>query len=119
MKIKHMLLGGFLFLSTLALQAQDKKQMALDEVINLAVTKSTEATLADTKVATSKYELENTKNNVYPEVKISGQYQRLTDPNVTLRLPIDNIGENEASMLFFNLNPENKGMPIEACPSIS
>lgn len=95
MKIKHILLGGFLCLSGFAVKAQDKKQMALDEVINLAVTKSTGANLADTKVTTTKYEWEDTKNNIFPEIKISGQYQRLTDPNVTLRLPINSNDEGE------------------------
>jgi len=87
MKIKHILPGGLL-LFTLALQAQEKKPLSLDEAISLAVTKSTEANLADTKVATSKLDLDNTKNNQYPDFKISGQYMRITNPTLKLRLPV-------------------------------
>lgn len=88
MKIKHILPGGLL-LFTLAFQAQEKKPLSLDEAISLAVTKSTEASLADTKVATSKLDLDNTKNNQYPDFKVSGQYMRITNPTLKLRLPVE------------------------------
>jgi outer membrane protein TolC len=94
MKIKHLLHGGFL-LFALALQAQEKKQLTLDEAINLAVTKSTEATLADTKVTTSKFDLDNTKNNQYPDFKVSGQYMRITDPTVKFRIPLGDSSESD------------------------
>lgn len=87
MKIKHLLPCSLLFF-TAALQAQEKKQLTLDEAISLAVTKSTEAGLADTKVATSKFDLESTKNNQYPDFKVSGQYMRITDPSIKLRMPL-------------------------------
>jgi outer membrane protein len=87
MKIKHLLPCSLLFFAV-AIQAQEKKQLSLDEAINLAVTKSTEATLADTKVATSKFDLESTKNNQYPDFKVSGQYMRITNPNLKLRMPL-------------------------------
>lgn len=100
MKIKHILPGGLL-LFTLAFQAQEKKPLSLDEAISLAVTKSTEANLADTKVATSKFDLDNTKNNQYPDFKVSGQYMRITNPTVKLRLPISSAepaeGEEETA----------------------
>jgi outer membrane protein TolC len=94
MKIKHLLHGGFL-LFALALQAQEKKQLTLDEAINLAVTKSTEATLADTKVTTSKFDLDNTKNNQYPDFKVSGQYMGITDPTVKFRIPLGDSSESD------------------------
>ena len=93
MKIKHLLHGGFL-LFALALQAQEKKQLTLDEAINLAVTKSTEATLADTKVITSKFDLDNTKNSQYPDFKVSGQYMRITDPTVKFRIPLGDSSDS-------------------------
>lgn len=92
MKIKHLLPCSLLFLAV-AVQAQEKKQLSLDEAINLAVTKSTEAALADTKVATSKYDLESTKNNQYPDFKVSGQYMRITNPNIKLRMPLGSGSE--------------------------
>lgn len=90
MKIKHLLPGGLLLL-TFSLHAQEKK-LTLDEAISLAVTKSNEAALADTRVATSKFDVDNAKNNIYPDFKISGQYMRITNPTVNLRIPLG--GEN-------------------------
>lgn len=88
MKISKLLLGGLFFFCGFAkVQAQEKRQLTLDEAISLAVTKSTEATLAETKVSTSQFEMESTKNNAYPEVKLSGQFQRITDPNITFKIP--------------------------------
>lgn len=106
MKIKH-LLPCSLLLFTFALHAQEKKQLTLDEAINLAVTKSTEAALADTKVATSKFDLDNTKNNQYPDFKVSGQYMRITDPNIKFRLPLGGEpaeGETEGSSASPSVN---------------
>lgn len=98
MKISKLLLGGLLFFCGFATaQAQEKRQITLDEAIGLAVTKSTEATLADTKVSTSQYEMESTKNNAYPEVKLSGQFQRLTDPTISLKIPTGNPEDGETA----------------------
>lgn len=84
MKIKLLLPGSLLLLSCMALQAQEK-QLSLDEAIAIAVTKSTEATLAETRVATSQLNVDNVKNNVYPDFKISGQYLRVTNPTIKIR----------------------------------
>jgi len=62
MNIKQLLPVSLLLFGTAALHAQDRK-LSLEEAIDLAVTKSTEASLADTKVATSKLEVDNVKNN--------------------------------------------------------
>lgn len=85
MNINQLLPIGLLLFSGAALHAQQKQQLSLDEAVNLAVTKSTEATLADTKVETSKLELANTKNEAYPSFKLSGQYLRVTDPTINLK----------------------------------
>jgi outer membrane protein TolC len=93
MKTSKLLLGGLLFFTGLVVQAQDKKQLSLDEAINLAVTKSTESTLADTRVNTSKFEVDKAKNYAYPDLKVSGQYQRLTNANIDIKLPSSGEGE--------------------------
>lgn len=69
-------------------QGQEKRQLSLDEAINLAVTKSNQATLADTRVSTAALEVTNVKNNVYPDFKLSGQYMRLNEPTVKLKGPL-------------------------------
>lgn len=86
MKTSKLLLGALLFFAGLVVQAQEKKQLSLDEAINLAVTKSTESGLADTRVTTSKFEVDKAKNHAYPDLKVSGQYQRLTNADIDLKI---------------------------------
>jgi len=95
MKIRNLLLGSLLFLG-IAVEAQEKRPLSLDEAINLAVTKSNEAGLADTRVVTAGLEVTNVKNNVYPDFKISGQYMRLNRPNVDLKYAQGNSAEEPA-----------------------
>jgi len=95
MKIKHLLPLGLLLLGYAA-QAQQKRPLSLDEAISIAVTQSTEATLADTRVITSQLDVDNVKNNAYPELKVSGSYLRVTNPNINYKLATnsENSGEN-------------------------
>jgi outer membrane protein len=98
MKIS-IVLPALLLIAGLA-TAQEKRQLSLDEAINLAVTKSTEASLADTRVSTAAMEVTNVKNNMYPDLSISGQYMRLNEPTVKLRVPMggnDEPAEGEGS----------------------
>jgi outer membrane protein TolC len=97
MKIKTMLLGAFLAVCGIQepLMAQERKPLTLNEAINLAVTNSTAAALAKTRVQTSALAVYNVKNNRYPEFTISGQYQRLTSPTVNFKLPVAGGNETE------------------------
>jgi len=90
MKIKYLLPGSLLLFSVTVMQAQEKKQLSLDEAISIAVSQSTEATLANTRVTTSKYDVDNVKNTAYPDFKISGQYMRLTSPTINYKLATNN-----------------------------
>lgn len=95
MKIKYLLPGSLFLFSVAVLQAQEKKQLSLDEAISIAVTKSTEAGLANTKVATSQYEVDNVKNTAYPDFKLSGQYMRITNPNINYKLASNSSNAEE------------------------
>ncbi|MGQ3059479.1 MAG: TolC family protein [Flavobacterium sp.] len=86
MKIRNLAMGSLLFLGVAA-HAQQKKPLPLEEAIALVVNNSTEAGLANTRVATSKLDVDNVKNNVYPEFKVSAQYMRITNPTVKFRIP--------------------------------
>ncbi len=81
MRIKLSLL---LFLGGMAANAQ-QISLPLNEAVQMAVSKSNATNLAQTKVKTKGYELETVKNNRYPDVKVSGQYLRLTNADVKLR----------------------------------
>ena len=86
MKISQLLLFGIFFSGISIASAQDKKSLTLDEAINMAWLNSNEVSLANTKVNTKKYELQAVKNERYPNVKVSGQYQHLTKATIDLKL---------------------------------
>jgi outer membrane protein len=71
----------------------------LKEAIDLAITKSNEAIIANTNVESKKLELVVSKNNQYPDLKISGQYLRLTGADVDLKL-----GQNSSSGSSSDIN---------------
>ncbi|MFT7334650.1 MAG: outer membrane protein TolC [Porticoccaceae bacterium] len=86
MKVSQLMLFGIFFIGILSIEAQEKKSLTLDEAIHLAWKKSNEVNLANSKVATKKYELQSVKNNRYPDLKISGQYQRLANASIDFKL---------------------------------
>ena len=80
-KIKLLLLVFFGFaLNTM--QAQQKTSMSLHDAVAIALEKSDEVSLANAKKATRQYELQSVKNNRYPDLKVSGQYMRLTNADI-------------------------------------
>lgn len=84
MKINQLMLFGIFFIGISSIEAQEKTSLTLDEAVKMAWEKSNEVTLANTKVNTKKYELSTVKNNQYPDLKISGQYQRLTKASIDM-----------------------------------
>jgi outer membrane protein TolC len=96
MKVSQLLLFGIFFSGISAAVAQDKTSLTLDEAINRAWSKSSEVSLANTKVATKKYELQAIKNERYPNLKVSAQYQHLTKATVNLKLNNSGSGSEPA-----------------------
>jgi outer membrane protein TolC len=86
MKVSQLMLYGILFIGISSIEAQEKTSLTLDEAIHQAWAKSNEVNLANTKVTTKKHELQSLKNNRYPELKVSGQYQRLANASIDLKL---------------------------------
>lgn len=97
MKTSQMLIGMLLILGFAEATAQEKRPLTLSEAISLATTQSNEASLADTKTLTSKYEVETVKNNRYPSLKISGQYQRLAGADVKSNLFSSETSDGETT----------------------
>ncbi len=85
MKINHLVLLGIYFIGITTLEAQERTSLTLDEAIHLAWTKSNEVSLSNSKVNSSKYELQSKKNYQYPDLKLSGQYQNFVEPKVDLK----------------------------------
>lgn len=70
-------------LSAMKATAQ-QKSLSVKEAVALALQNSNETQWAATKVATKGYDLQVTRNNLYPDFKLTGQYLRLTNANVRL-----------------------------------
>jgi outer membrane protein TolC len=86
MKVSQLMLFGVFLMGASAVQAQEKSSLTLNEAIHLAWEQSAQVSLAESKVVTKKQELRTVKNNSYPDFKISGQYQRLTDADINFKL---------------------------------
>lgn len=84
MKISQLMLFGVFFIGISSIEAQEKTSLTLGEAVKMAWEKSNEVTLANSKVNTKKYELKSVKDNQYPDIKISGQYQRLTKASISM-----------------------------------
>lgn len=107
MKNNRIVLLAFLLISITTSYAQEKKTMSLKDAISVVISNSNEAVLANTKVATSKLELETMKNNQYPSAKISGQYMRLAGANVK-----SNLGGSGIDVSQLMLGQASVAMPV-------
>ncbi len=83
-KINRVLLLGLSIVGMTAVEAQEKRNLTLDEAVHLAWDKSNEVGLVNAKVSSKKYELQSAKNNQYPDLRMSGQYQRLANASINL-----------------------------------
>ena len=109
MKTKPIVLSVLFLFGSAIITAQERKIISLKEAVSLVVSNSNEAVLANTKVATSKLELETMKNNQYPTIKVSGQYLRLTNANVNSNLGGSGTALDVSQLL---LGQANVSMPI-------
>lgn len=104
-----------LFLSLGQAFAQERTNLNLKDALSLLSKNSNEVILANTKAETKKLEWEQSKNHQYPDVKLSGQYFRLTDADVDLKL---NTGQSSGgSSLKVNelmIGQANASLPIFA-----
>lgn len=111
---KFVLIG--IFLLGMSAQAQQKTSLSLKEAIGIALSKSDEVNLANTKAATKNFEKQSVQMNQYPDLKISGQYMRLTTADVTLKSSQEAAeGSNESaspSPKYLLLGQASLSMPI-------
>ena len=86
MKVTKLLLIAMVFFGIPSLKAQEKTGLTLNEAINIVLSKSNAVALANAKVETKRYESQTVKNYKYPDLRVSGQYLRLTNANVNSKL---------------------------------
>ncbi|MDI9310272.1 MAG: TolC family protein [Limnohabitans sp.] len=86
MKANNLIIA--LILVTSSFYAQERTNLNLKDALALLDKNNHEVILAKTKAETKKYEWQQSKNHQYPDVKLSGQYFRLTDADVNLKLKL-------------------------------
>lgn len=110
MKIKKQILYLVLFFGVTNGFSQETI-LNLKEAIDLAISNSNEAVLANMKIETKKLEYEVIKNIQYPDFKISGQYLRLAGAKVDLKSTNPNAGGSpDVNELI--IGQVNSNMPI-------
>lgn len=114
MKINPIMLFGVFLIGISSLEAQEKTSLTLDDAVKMAWEKSDEVTLANTKVNTKKYELRSTKNNQYPDLKASGQFQRLAGADVNLKMNQDNGSGSAPNVDQLMLGQLSASLPVFA-----
>lgn len=119
--MKHRLLWPLLVLPLLAVsvRGQEKRPVSLPEAVNLAMEQSHASKLADTKVLTAESELHVMRNNMLPDLSVSGQYMRLSNADVNLKFASggedDSEGGDSGSSPSVNqllLGQASAGMPL-------
>ena len=80
--MKHLFYFTLLLVGISSSQAQQKISMSIHDAVQLALEKSSQVGLAKAKKATKGLELAAVKNNQYPDLKLSGQYLRLTNADI-------------------------------------
>ncbi|TDE02136.1 TolC family protein [Flavobacterium hiemivividum] len=114
MKVSQFMLFGIFFIGMSPIEAQEKTSLTLDEAIHLAWTQSNEVSLANTKVATKKFELQSVKNKQYPDLKISGQYQRLAQASINLKINKSTTAEALPVVDQLMIGQVNASLPLFA-----
>lgn len=97
MNNKILLLISVFCLGLHNVDAQQKTSMSLHDAVAMALEKSDEVGLANAKTTTKKYELQSVKNNRYPDVKVSGQYMRLTNADIKQGSVLNSSNENSTT----------------------
>lgn len=94
--------------------SQERTNLNLKDALELLVKNNNEVNLAKTKVATKKMEWQQIKDNKYPDIKIGGQYYRLTAANVDNKLKSSQSSTSDLKVNQFILGQANASLPIFA-----
>ena len=113
MKVTKFLLIGLFSIGIQSVKAQEKKGLTLNEAINIAISKSSTIALATAKAETKNYESQSMKNNLYPDMRASGQLLHLSNANINSNL--NSNSSNSNSPIAVNqviLGQINTGLPL-------
>lgn len=112
MSINNWSTAALLLFLSMSGHAQERKNLSLDEVMQLAFSNSNEAKLLEAKVKAKELDYQVTKDIALPESKISGTYMTMNKPDVNLKI---NSGGDASSQISTNqliLGQLSVNMPI-------
>src|SRR5688572_15332950 len=78
----------FILLAGMAVNAQEKRNLSLDEAITLSLQNSKEIKLNAAKVAEANGALREARERRLPDLTASGSYLRLNQPNVDMKVKL-------------------------------
>jgi len=113
MKVTKFLLIGLFSIGIQSVKAQEKKGLTLNEAINIAISKSSAIALATAKADTKNYESKMMKNNLYPDLRASGQFLQLSNANISSNLSSNS--SNSSAPIAVNqvmLGQISTGLPL-------
>lgn len=84
-----------LCLSSNALFAQATRQISLQEAVQLSLDNSKSLKVSAAKIEQAGAELSEAKMNQYPDLKISGSYLRVNQPNIDMKVKLGGSGGGE------------------------
>lgn len=93
-------------------QAQEKKSLTIKEAVSMALNNSNVASLAKAKVNSAKEELQLSKNNQYPSLKVNAQWLHLSHVSMTSNLGSSSSDGKAPSPDQLYLGQANLTLPI-------
>lgn len=88
--------AGILLTAALQASAQESKNLTLDEAIQLSLQNSKQLKLSRAKIDDATATLREARENRLPDIKASGSYLRVNNPNVDLKVKLGG-GNNSSS----------------------
>ncbi|MBT2620428.1 MULTISPECIES: TolC family protein [Chryseobacterium] len=113
-KINNSIIALSLFIGIANTNAQEKKQLSLDEAVQLGIQNSKNLKIDAAKIEEATADLLEAKNKQLPDFKLSGQYMRLTNAKVDLKFLNESGsgGGGMASPKSVFLGQANLSMPL-------
>ncbi|MDR2238230.1 MAG: TolC family protein [Chryseobacterium sp.] len=112
-RINNSVMALSLFMGLTAIHAQEKKQLSLDEAVQLGIQNSKSLKIDAAKIEEATANLLEAKNRQLPELKISGSYMYLpSKPTVDLKIPMGSGGAGGPEVHQVAYGSANLSVPI-------
>src|SRR5690606_24099912 len=112
------LIVGSLFIAEIA-AAQQPRHLSLEEAVTSSLAHSNELKIDESKIKAGIAAVQEAKNNRLPDVDVSGQYLRVNQPNIDLKIGSSDesaSGEESGGGSFPAVNQAMIGMASASLP---